>query len=198
MSGGTLSGLPSKARRNTALVCGALVLTMVGASFAAVPLYRIFCQVTGYGGTTQRAERGADHALDRMITVRFDGNVAAGLPWSFTPPEPMLIRVGETGEAHFKAVNRGHAEIVGQAVFNVTPEQTGAYFNKIACFCFTEQRLKPGEVADMPVTFFVDPDIAKDRALDVIDTITLSYTFYPLAEKARPLAAAALEGGKKL
>lgn len=183
--------------RATAIICGGIALGMVGASFAAVPLYQIFCQVTGYGGTTQRAERGADRVLDRVVTIRFDANVGNGLPWGFSAPAPVALKVGETGEAHFRAVNHSNRPVTGQAVFNVTPEQAGVYFNKIACFCFTEQKLNPGESVDMPVTFFVDPEIAKDRALDHFDTITLSYTFYPLPDKPQPVASSS-EAGKKL
>jgi cytochrome c oxidase assembly protein subunit 11 len=183
--------------RRTGIICATVALGMVGAAFASVPLYRIFCQATGYGGTTQRADRGADHVLDRTITIRFDGNVASGLAWKFTPPPPVTLKVGATGEAHFRAENRAGLPSTGQAVFNVTPEQAGIYFNKIACFCFTEQKLLGGESIDMPVVFFVDPDMAKDRAMDHVDTITLSYTFYPLAEKAKPVTASA-EPSKKL
>ncbi len=173
----------------TAVLCAAVVAGMVGLSFAAVPLYRIFCQATGFGGTTQRAEKPADRVLDRKVTVRFDANVGNGLGWRFRPvTREVTLRVGETGEAHFSAENIMDAQATGTASFNVTPEQAGVYFTKIACFCFTDQTLKAGEKTDMPVIFYVDPKIAEDRSLDYIDTITLSYTFFPAAD-AKPLAA---------
>jgi cytochrome c oxidase assembly protein subunit 11 len=185
-----------KARRlrKTGLVCATVAVLMVGASFAAVPLYRLFCQVTGYGGTTQRAEQAPGKVLDREVTVRFDANVAPGLPWEFVAPKPVKLRLGETGIAHFTATNKFATANTGQALFNVTPEQTGQYFNKIACFCFSEQTLKAGETVDMPVTFFVDPALADDHELSYVDTITLSYTFFPQADKAKPVAAAAAGG----
>jgi cytochrome c oxidase assembly protein subunit 11 len=177
----------------TAAACVVFVAFMVGMSFAAVPLYRIFCQVTGFDGTTQRADAAPDRALDREITVRFDGNVANGLGWSFRPLERQVrLRIGEVAEVAFLAENRGTSASTGAATFNVTPNTAGAYFNKIACFCFTEQTLAASQSLDMPVQFFVDPAIADDPELDHVDTITLSYTFFPAANPApKPLAAAA-------
>ena len=154
-----------------ALSLAGLVATMVGLSFAAVPLYRIFCQATGYNGTPQRADKGADRVLDRTITVRFDGNVDPALPWSFAPEQrTMEVKIGETALAFFKATNRTGAPVTGTAIFNVTPEQAGLYFTKIECFCFTEQTLAAGASAEMPVTFFVDPKIVED------DNTCLLYT----------------------
>jgi cytochrome c oxidase assembly protein subunit 11 len=179
----------------TAAVCAVFVAGMVGMSFAAVPLYRIFCQVTGFGGTTQRADEAPARALEREITVRFDGNVANGLGWSFRPRERQVrLRVGEVGEVAYLAENRTRVATTGTATFNVTPNAAGAYFNKLACFCFTEQSLAAGESLEMPVQFFVDPAIAEDRELDYIDTITLSYTFYPARSGVDPVAAAAADG----
>ncbi len=176
----------------TAAICFVFVAGMVGTSFAAVPLYRIFCQVTGFGGTTQQASSAPESRLDREITVRFDGNVANGLGWSFRPRErQMTMRVGELAQIAFFAENRGTSASTGTATFNVTPNSVGAYFNKIACFCFTEQTLAAGESLDMPVQFFVDPAIADDNELDYIDTITLSYTFFPSTNSAKPVAALA-------
>lgn len=175
----------------TAALCGVFVAGMVGMSFAAVPLYRIFCQVTGFGGTTQQADSAPATQLDREITIRFDGNVANGLGWSFRPRERQVkLKVGEIGEVAFIAENRTDSLTAGTAAFNVTPNSAGAYFNKIACFCFTEQVLEPGETVDMPVQFFVDPAIADDSELDYITTITLSYTFFPADPPANSVAAA--------
>ncbi len=166
---------------------------MVGMSFAAVPLYNAFCQVTGYGGTTQRAEAGPGHALSRTVAVRFDSNIGNGLGWSFRPAERQVkINVGDIGRVDFIARNRTDRTTTGTAVFNVTPVAAGAYFNKISCFCFTEQTLEPGESVEMPVVFFVDPSFAEDSDLENIATITLSYTFYPAqpALEAESVAAA--------
>ena len=161
-------------------------------SFAAVPLYRAFCQVTGFGGTTQQADAAPRRVLDREITIRFDGNVADDLGWSFRPRERQVtLRVGEVANIAFQAENHSAATSTGTATFNVTPNSNGAYFNKIACFCFTEQTLAAGESIDMPVQFFVDPAISDDKELDFIDTITLSYTFFPAANPAEPTAVAA-------
>lgn len=178
----------------TAAACAVFVAGMVGASFAAVPLYRVFCQVTGYGGTTQRADSAPAAVIDRTITVRFDANVGNGLGWSFRPLQrEVKVKLGEVGEAAFRAENRTRGPSAGTAVFNVAPGAAGAYFNKIACFCFSEQELAPGEAIDMPVTFFVDPALADDPDLGPTNTITLSYTFYPSAEPEKPVAAAATQ-----
>lgn len=184
-------GTGGRGKAATALIAGGVVAAMVGLSFAAVPLYDLFCKVTGFGGTTQRADTGATRVLDREITIRFDANVARDLGWRFAPVErEVKIRVGETSEVAYRAENLNPAPTTGTAVFNVTPMQVGGYFNKIACFCFTEQTLKPGEAIDMPVVFFVDPAIAEDESLDHIDTITLSYTFYRADAPEEPVAAA--------
>jgi cytochrome c oxidase assembly protein subunit 11 len=173
-----------------ALSLAGLVAAMVGLSFAAVPLYRIFCQATGYNGTPQRADKGADQVLDRTITVRFDGNVDPALPWSFAPEQrTMEVKIGETALAFFKATNRTEAPVTGTAIFNVTPEQAGLYFTKIECFCFTEQTLAAGASAEMPVTFFVDPKIVENDDTKNIAEITLSYTFYR-TDKAAGVAGA--------
>ena len=177
----------------------AVVAGMVGLSYASVPLYRLFCQVTGYGGTTQRATAGADHTLDRAIVVRFDGNIA-GLPWDFRPEvQQLTVKLGETALVNFFAENTSTSPTVGTATFNVQPEIAGAYFNKIECFCFTEQKLQAGERAEFPVQFFVSPDLADDRELKGTRTITLSYTFFPVAGEGQPVAQAVDdESGKSM
>jgi cytochrome c oxidase assembly protein subunit 11 len=186
---------PVPASRRNAVVAAALgtvVVGMTGLSFAAVPLYRLFCEVTGYGGTTRRATAGADRILDREVVVRFDGNVSSSLAWRFAPEQPQIhVRLGETALVNFVAENIGSAPASGTATFNVQPAVAGIYFNKIECFCFTEQQLQPGERIVMPVQFFVAPEFAKDRDLRGSRTITLSYTFFPAAKEGQPVAQAA-------
>ena len=167
--------------RRVALLSGAVAVSMVGLAFASVPLYRVFCQVTGFGGTIQRAEKAPDQATAQTMSVRFDANTSPKLQWAFHPVQTtMTVVVGEQAMAHYRATNHSGQTMTGSAVFNVTPPQAGAYFNKIQCFCFTEQTLKPGESVDMPVVFFVDPDMLKDADAAGIKEITLSYTFYPV------------------
>ena len=168
-----------KTNKRVALLSAGLALGMLGMAYASVPLYRIFCQVTGFGGTTQVAQGPASAVLDRKITVAFDANTNSGLPWKFKPVQHKItLKVGEQALAFYRAENTSNQTITGTAVFNVSPPLAGKYFNKVECFCFTEQTLNPGQVVDMPVTFFVDPDIAKDQDLEKLKTITLSYTFY--------------------
>lgn len=163
-----------------AFACAGLVAAMVGASYAAVPLYDLFCKATGFGGTTQVASVAPSAVLDREMLVRFDANVAPGLGWEFRPAENAVsVKVGETKLAIYRAKNVSNQPITGTATYNVSPNQTGAYFSKLQCFCFTEQTLQPGEEIDMPVAFFVDPSIADNRELDDVRDITLSYTFFP-------------------
>lgn len=177
-----------------ALGLACLAVAMVGASFAAVPLYRIFCQVTGYAGTTQRAEKGSDTVLDRTITVRFDANVVRSLPWRFVPEKNAIkVKIGESTLAFYKTANLSARPITGTATFNVTPEIVGSYFNKIECFCFTEQTLKAGQEVDMPVTFFIDPAIMDDPEAKKVTEVTLSYTFFP-AEKQPDVAGTGSSG----
>jgi len=164
-----------------AVGCAAVALSMVGVSYAAVPLYRLFCQITGYGGTTQVAEQASENVLSKTINIRFDANSSQKLGWSFEPVERQItIKIGETYLANYKAQNLGTTISTGTSTFNVTPLSAGQYFNKIQCFCFTEQTLKPGESVEMPVSFYVDPEIVNDKDLDGVSTITLSYTFFPL------------------
>ncbi|MBB5223920.1 cytochrome c oxidase assembly protein subunit 11 [Amaricoccus macauensis] len=182
----------------------AFVGLMVGASFAAVPFYTWFCKVTGYAGTTGRAEAlPADEVLDRMVTVHFDANLAPGMPWEFRPKQRSVeIRLGETGLAFFEAHNPTNEPVAGQAGFNVVPFSTGEYFDKIACFCFELQVLQPGESIDMPVTFYVDPAMLNDRETRDVTNITLSYTMYradlPDAAPVGPRTDAGVEGPTRL
>lgn len=168
-------------RNDVVVLCSAVfVAGMVGMSFAAVPLYRLFCQATGYGGTPQRAESAPGEMAARIITVRFDSNVDPALNWRFEPKQRQVqVRVGESKLVHFRAVNKDTKPVTGHAAFNVSPDIAAPYFDKIQCFCFTEQRLEAGQAVDMPVLFFIDPKILADRKSDGISTVTLSYTFYP-------------------
>ncbi|MCY6381661.1 cytochrome c oxidase assembly protein [Hoeflea prorocentri] len=171
-------------------ICLGVVLGMAGMSYAAVPLYELFCQVTGYGGTIQRAEQYSDEILDRKITVRFDANTSGDLNWDFKPLQREVeLRIGETKQASYLAINTGMSTSSGQATFNVTPQSAGAYFNKIECFCFTETELASGDSLEMPVMFFVDPEIVNAPETRNITAITLSYTFFPL-DKEEPVASA--------
>lgn len=182
-------------RRNskTVVALAAIVVGMTGLSFAAVPLYRLFCQVTGYGGTPQVAAAAPSSASDRVITVRFNSDTAAGLPWRFGPVQrEVRVRIGEVALAHFAAENLSDRTIAGTATFNVTPHKAGPYFSKIQCFCFDEQTLAPGQRVDMPVSFFVDAEILDDPNLAEVNTITLSYTFFEAPDDdARDRVAAA-------
>lgn len=165
--------------RVTASALVVVVAAMGGLAWASVPLYQWFCQVTGYGGTTQAATALPTEILDREMTVRFNADTARGLPWTFKPVQRQItLRVGDTGLAFYRAVNHGDRPVTGTATFNVTPAKAGIYFDKIDCFCFTEQTLEPGQEADLAVSFFIDPDISADPNLDEVRTITLSYTFF--------------------
>jgi cytochrome c oxidase assembly protein subunit 11 len=173
-----------------ALLLVGLVACMTGLAFASVPLYRLFCQVTGYGGVPQRAEHAPTEILDRTIRVRFDANVDPKLPWRFVPVERAIdVKIGETGLAFFKASNSSDKPVTGTAVFNVVPELASRYFTKIECFCFKEQTLAAGAGIEMPVTFFVDPKIVEDDDTKNVDEITLSYTFYRNGEEPGVAAA---------
>jgi len=169
--------------------CGVFVALMVGAAYASVPFYDWFCRATGFGGKPQIATSAPHGALGRAVTVRFDANVASGLPWRFEPEQNAIdVKLGEVVTVNFTVTNLSARETVGQAAYNVAPPTTGGYFNKINCFCFTEQRLGPGEKREMPVVFYVDPALAKDSELDDLNTITLSYSFYAVREPAKPVA----------
>ncbi|HKA46515.1 MAG TPA: cytochrome c oxidase assembly protein [Methyloceanibacter sp.] len=181
-------------RRIVALSLATLVAGMIGMSFASVPLYRLFCQVTGYGGVPQRADKAPGEVLDRTIKIRFDGNVDGSLPWTFAPvQQTMDVKIGETALAFFKASNNSSTPVTGRAIFNVSPELAGRYFTKIECFCFKQQTLEAGQAVEMPVTFFVDPKIVDDDDTKNITEITLSYTFYRSNEPPSP-AASVFEG----
>jgi cytochrome c oxidase assembly protein subunit 11 len=177
-----------------AFSCGGVVALMVGASFAAVPFYNWFCRTTGYGGTTQRAQAALAPAQisDRKITVYFDSNVGAGLPWTFEPERRTIdVKLGEVVTVYYKVTNDAARATTGLAAYNVSPPTVGIYFEKINCFCFTEQALKAGEKRDMAVVFYVDPKLAADSEQDGTTMITLSYTFYPVKEPEQPVAVSA-------
>jgi cytochrome c oxidase assembly protein subunit 11 len=175
-----------------AALCGALVALMVGASYAAVPFYNWFCRATGFNGTTQVATSAPSAApLARKIAVRFDSNVAPGLPWKFEPEQTEIeINIGQVVTVYYNVTNQSARATTGQAAYNVAPLTVGAYFQKINCFCFTEQTMAPGEKREMPVVFYVDPALVGDPDNDGLNTVTLSYTFYPVRDPApKPLAA---------
>jgi cytochrome c oxidase assembly protein subunit 11 len=169
----------------------ATVAVMIGMSYAAVPLYKIFCSVTGYGGTPRVAEAAPPTRGSRMLTVRFDANVAPGLPWTFAPETPSVrVRTGETATVFFKVTNESAQAVSAQAAYNVSPDQSGSYFDKISCFCFSEQTLGPGETAEMPVVFFLDPALEKDQTMADVGAVTLSYTFFATRGQPAPVATA--------
>lgn len=177
---------PKTSNKTMAVLCLGLVAGMIGLSYAAVPLYQIFCQVTGFGGTTQRAETYAERVLDRPMKVQFDANTNSALAWEFAPAQRQVtLKIGEKGLAFYRATNTSDRELTGTATFNVSPPSAGAYFSKVECFCFTEQTLQPGESVDMPVMFYIDPDIEHDQDLNALKTITLSYTFYPVTKPVK-------------
>jgi cytochrome c oxidase assembly protein subunit 11 len=183
-------------RRHRAIAawCVVLVAAMVGASYAAVPLYRMFCEATGYDGTPRRAEKAPDQVIDKTVTIRFDGNVSPDLPWRFGPVKTtMTVRLGENLMAYYRATNTSDRPITATAAYNISPEIAASYFNKIDCFCFTEQVLQPGESAELPLNFFIDPAIVGDRDARGVTHITVSYTFYPVA---RPGGVAQKSGGR--
>ena len=190
---------PTLRRRDiiVAVSCGLCVAAMVGAAYAAVPFYDWFCRTTGFNGTTQVATSGPSGTIDRKVTVRFDANVGPGLPWSFQPEQNAIeVKLGEVVTIFYSVTNQAARTTSGQAAYNVTPLTVGSYFQKINCFCFTEQTMAPGEKREMPVVFYVDPALAKDSENDTLKTITLSYTFFPVRDPApKPLSAG--EGDKR-
>lgn len=183
-----------RGRRVTLVLCASLALAMVGAAYASVPLYNMFCRITGYDGTPLVRSTEAGETLARRVSVRFDTNVAPGLRWSFSPEiREITARIGETKTLFFRVRNEGPNASRGVATYNVQPGQAGAFFVKMKCFCFDEQVLAPGETMDFPVVFYVDPALAKDRNLDGLSSITLSYTYFA-SRNGEPIVAA--DGGK--
>ena len=174
---------PQRRNARVAFICVGLVVSMIAMSYAAVPLYNLFCRVTGFGGTTVVSEAVTGVVLDRQMTVRFDASRARGMAWEFTPVQTaQKLKIGESGLAFYRAHNPTDRTIVGTATYNVTPQKAGLYFAKMECFCFTEQVLAPGESVEMPVTYFIDPAIADDPNLDDVKTVTLSYTFFEVED----------------
>ncbi len=177
---------PHQKNRKLALSMCAVVLGMVMLTYASVPLYDLFCRVTGYGGTTQTAANAPNKVYDRIVTVRFNADTNPKLPWDFKPDQvQMQVRVGENHLAFYSATNLDKLPVTGTSVYNVTPHEAGIYFNKIQCFCFQEQLLNPAEHTTFPVSFFIDPEFMNDPDMKDIDTITLSYTFFPLTESRK-------------
>lgn len=175
----------AKRNRKVGLMCAAGFVVMVGAAFASVPLYKAFCQVTGFDGTIRKAEAAPEQVLDRKLTIRFDANIRE-LPWTFTAEQTtQQVRIGQTGLAFFKVTNNGDKPITGRAVYNVVPESAGAYFQKLECFCFSDQTIPAGETIEFPVVYFVDPKFAEDFETKGKGEVTLSYTFYPSVEAER-------------
>ena len=195
MSNKTPATPPRKPRLSrdvlVATICGFVVALMVGASYAAVPFYNWFCRATGFGGTTQVAASAPTHVTNRSVTVRFDSNIQGGLPWKFVPEQNEInVKIGEVATVYYSVTNQSTRTTTGQASYNVTPLTTGAYFTKINCFCFTEQTFAPHEKRDMAVGFYVDPSMLQDSDQDGTNTITLSYTFYPVKNpEPKPVAA---------
>ena len=189
----------AKSMRYTAIACAGLAFGMVGLAYASVPLYDLFCRMTGYDGTPLVGRAPSVQTLARSVAVRFDANVAPGLNWRVVPETPEIdAKLGETKTVFYKVRNDGKAASTGIATFNVQPGQAGAFFVKLQCFCFQEQTLQPGETMESAVVFYIDPEIAKDRNLDHVNTITLSYTYFP-SRNGQPVAtSSAIEGRPKL
>lgn len=190
--------LPKDRNLKVMTICAASAAAMVGAAYAAVPLYDLFCRVTGYGGTTQVAQYDSGQIIDRTVTIRFDASMARGFPWEFEPLQNQMdVRVGETALAFYRATNTSSRPVTGVATYNVTPFKVAPYFSKLECFCFTEQTLQPGESMDMPVLFFVDPLMDGEENLDDIRTITLSYTFWEAGRERSRVAEADTAGASR-
>ena len=193
-----------KAKRRTALISAAVVFGMTGAAFAAVPLYRTFCQLTGFDGTVRKAEAAPTQVLDKALVIRFDANVR-GVPWDFAPDQTsQTLKIGKTGLAFFHVKNNSDKPVTAHAAYNVVPESAAKYFQKLQCFCFTDQTLQPGQSVDFPVVYFVDPKYVTDPDTKNEPDVTLSYTFFPVggsppadktADNARPKSTSALGAG---
>src|SRR3954449_5533480 len=197
-----MTGQPASPLRRrdiiVAVSCGLFVAGMVGAAYAAVPFYNWFCRATGFNGTTQVATAAPSGMIDRTVIVRFDANVGPGLPWRFAPEQNEIeVKLGQVVTVNYRVINEAARPITAQAAYNVAPLNAGSYFNKINCFCFTEQTLKAGETRDMPVVFYVDPSMVKDPDGNEINTIPLSYTFYQQREPSRPVADGTPSGQPK-
>ncbi len=176
-----------------------LGVAMLAAAYASVPLYQLFCQVTGFGGTAQRAAALPQSISERSVTLSFNADVANDLPWTFKPPaDKLTLRLGEAVTTHYHVVNNSKHTLVGTAAHNVQPERLGGYFNKVECFCYTEQVLQPGESRDMPVTLFIDPAMAEDRAMDDVQAVTLSYTFFLAKDQSKAAKSAAIPNTRGL
>lgn len=185
-------GLSATARRNRliGIVCAVVFASMVGAAYASVPLYRAFCQLTGFDGAVRRADAAPDKILARKLVIRFDANVR-DLPWDFKAEQvSQEVRLGETKMAYFKVTNHGDKAITGRAIYNVVPESAGSYFRKLQCFCFSDQTIKPGETIEFPMVYFVDPEFATDFETKGKSEVTLSYTFFPAVDQAKPVKRA--------
>lgn len=189
----------ARSHRRVATIVAGVSLLMLGLSFAAVPLYAMFCAATGYGGTPRVAEAASATRGERTLTVRFDANVGGGIDWTFEPEiASMRLRTGDTATVFYKATNHSKRPITGIATYNVAPDQVGSYFNKIACFCFTEQTLAPGETLELPVVFFLDPALEKEQSMNGVESLTLSYTFMPAKQKSPPVTASSDPGKANL
>ena len=187
---------PARRNRRVAIAVAATSVAMVGAAYAAVPLYAAFCKATGYGGTTQVAGAASAARGARTLSVGFDANVAPGLGWTFESETPTItLRTGATATVYFRVHNRSSRETAAVAVYNVAPEVSGAWFDKVSCFCFSEQRLGPNETAELPVVFFLDPRLERDHTMDDVSAITLSYTLFAVNDAAKPVALAPPPGG---
>lgn len=189
----------SRKNRKVALITLSIVLFMGGMAFAAVPLYRIFCQVTGFGGTPRIVESESLVRGERILTVRFDANTSGELDWRFEPETTSIrLQTGVTATVFYRVTNRSNRPVTGMATYNVAPDQAGSFFNKLSCFCFTEQTLAPGETMEMPVVFFLDPALEKDSIMKNAESVTLSYTFVPVRQPKNAPVAARGDGGPKL
>lgn len=186
----------TKRNKKVAMICAGAFVAMIGASFASVPLYRAFCQVTGFDGTVRRADVAPDQVLERKLLIRFDANVR-DLPWTFTAEQvSQELKIGETGLAFFKVTNNGDKPVTGRAIYNVVPESAGAYFQKLECFCFDDQTIGPGQTIEFPVVYFVDPKFAEDFETKGKGEVTLSYTFFPSVTAQRAEKRADLDPSK--
>jgi cytochrome c oxidase assembly protein subunit 11 len=189
----------ARSHRRVALTFAGASLLMLGMSFAAVPFYKAFCAATGYGGTPRVAEAAPATRGQRTLTVRFDANVGGGIDWDFQPEiSSMRLRTGDTATVFYKATNHSKHPVTGIATYNVAPDQVGAYFNKISCFCFTEQTLQAGETLELPVVFFLDPALEKEESMNAVQSLTLSYTFMPVKQKSAPVTASSDPGKANL